>query len=872
MDRLFKPQYLTVALIMVVCLALMTLVLPRFPDKVCTLPLWILIVSEYCFALGVSVCAQFNSLRKSLFALRITPALISTGVAFLIAAIGVPFSPINAWGPDGSIAVGLVQLTVLNLAILFSIFTLTGEEQPVSEETLSQEESSAANTTNIKRLTQIRVKAIHSKGTDEDEPNMDLEAIPALPESSSSLDLQELNDPGLQNFKQASQSFAGSPLQGLVNRTTLKTNIDDSKSPSQPTVQKTKQSSTMQAVDISTVEKLLIPPGSASSQNQMPVAKQVPSELKRLPSANPSKIQNKIDQIKKPVSGTISKLQGLSASGTGAAHITRQGVDNSDLKSVLDRLDDTEDATSEELVREKASVKEEFVAPPAQEGMVFRQPVDKEVDSIFDKITTDSKPEMSKSGATTESKLASPRAGKIEPGVFQNKVDDDVEDIFSGMVSAEAQREVSKSESVLKSSPANQDLDLAPSANAATGGSLFAQPIDKEMDSIFDKIAPEAKPEIGKGISPQTSTMDSSIESKFDSGVFKKKVDSEVEEIFSGMVSPEAQREVARTDASFTPSRLPSQIQAPGANAASGGSLFAQPIDKEMDSIFDKIAPEAKPEIAKSESKQTNTIIDQPIESKLDSGVFKKKVDDDVEDIFSGMVSPEAQKEVPSSKSAGLQKPNVSDSEITGDRSSVLASFDASASDHTNAIPELKDFGRLSSRASAEKESANQAGTMKTIGKLLIDSEAVENIIKKADSGKITINLPSAKVISQIRGQGIQNLLNAIDSFDGVEGSMLVGEDGLVILSTLSGVSDRDGTGVLAHGMLGNSNIGTQKLDLGELEQMILISTAKEGKNSRQLTTVCTDVEAGVLAVFLELKTLSGLDNLLEKIDAIANG
>lgn len=161
---------------------------------------------------------------------------------------------------------------------------------------------------------------------------------------------------------------------------------------------------------------------------------------------------------------------------------------------------------------------------------------------------------------------------------------------------------------------------------------------------------------------------------------------------------------------------------------------------------------------------------------------------------------------------------------------------------------------------------------MKTIGKLLIDSEAVENIIKKADSGKITINLPSAKVISQIRGQGIQNLLNAIDSFDGVEGSMLVGEDGLVILSTLSGVSDRDGTGVLAHGMLGNSNIGTQKLDLGELEQMILISTAKEGKNSRQLTTVCTDVEAGVLAVFLELKTLSGLDNLLEKIDAIANG
>lgn len=706
MDRLFRPQYLTVALLMAICLALMTLVLPRFPDRVCNLPLWILILSEYLFAIGVSVCAQFQSLRQSFSNIRLAPGLISLGIVFFIAAIGVTFSPINAWGADGSISIGLGQLTILNLAILFSIFTITTQEHPEFEETLTKLESSNANRTSIKRLTQIRIKAIHPKAPEEGE-----QIIGSNP--------AQVTDPGLQSLRQTGSVPDVSAYQGLVNRTT--------------------QSRIRRAVDISTVEKLLIPPGSSTSQNQKPVTKDSPPEIKRLPSVNAAKAQNKTDQAKKTPSNAMSKLQALSASGTGVAHSAQAGTDTSALKSVLDRLDNDDEKNR----------------------------------------------------------------------VFKQKVDSEVEEVFSAMVPAEAQREVSKSEL----EPMPSSVDQSQDSPTATGAFLFAQPIDKEMDSIFAQIAPEAKPEIGKTQALSKSKTEPIIESKADSGVFKTSVDSEVENIFSGMVSLEAQR-VVSTESQMQPAA----------------------------------------------------------QNQEEPRLFKEKVDDQVDNIFSSIAPAEAQKEVKNRKSVESDKASVSDSETTGDRSIVVAGFDASVSDQKNAIPELKDFGRLSSRASAESESLTQAGTMKTIGKLLIDSDVVEKIIKKAESGRITINLPSAKVISEVRGQGIQSLLKAIDSFGGVEGSMLVGEDGLIISSTLTTVADRDGTGVLAHGMLGNSNIVMQRLDLGELEQMILISNTKEGRTVRQLTTVCTDVNVGVLAVFLDLKTLSGLDNLLERISAIANG
>ena len=112
---------------------------------------------------------------------------------------------------------------------------------------------------------------------------------------------------------------------------------------------------------------------------------------------------------------------------------------------------------------------------------------------------------------------------------------------------------------------------------------------------------------------------------------------------------------------------------------------------------------------------------------------------------------------------------------------------------------EVKEFGRLSGKPTATaKFGGETAGTMKTIGKLLLDVQAVENIIKSGENRKIGANLSTAKIISAARGEGIKNILIAIDTYEGVAGSLIVGHDGLVIASTVGNSWDKDVLGALS--------------------------------------------------------------------------
>jgi hypothetical protein len=58
---------------------------------------------------------------------------------------------------------------------------------------------------------------------------------------------------------------------------------------------------------------------------------------------------------------------------------------------------------------------------------------------------------------------------------------------------------------------------------------------------------------------------------------------------------------------------------------------------------------------------------------------------------------------------------------------------------------EVKEFGRLSTRSGSLKSGPETVGTMKTIGKLLLDVKAVENIIKSGETKKIGSGLSTAK-------------------------------------------------------------------------------------------------------------------------------
>ncbi|HMY04540.1 MAG TPA: roadblock/LC7 domain-containing protein, partial [Candidatus Obscuribacter sp.] len=123
--------------------------------------------------------------------------------------------------------------------------------------------------------------------------------------------------------------------------------------------------------------------------------------------------------------------------------------------------------------------------------------------------------------------------------------------------------------------------------------------------------------------------------------------------------------------------------------------------------------------------------------------------------------------------------------------------------------------------------------------------------------------------ISAARGEGIRNILTSIDTYEGVAGSLIVGHDGLVIASTVGQGWDKDMLGALSTALLSTSNLATKKLEIGKLRQMVMLTKVNENDFR---TTVLTDVEVGILAVFIEKTDLTKIDGLLESIHKTIHG
>ena len=177
---------------------------------------------------------------------------------------------------------------------------------------------------------------------------------------------------------------------------------------------------------------------------------------------------------------------------------------------------------------------------------------------------------------------------------------------------------------------------------------------------------------------------------------------------------------------------------------------------------------------------------------------------------------------------------------------------------------QMKEFGRLSSNSSAA--STDNQGAIKAIGRQLIDVQAVENIIKSGEKRERmgSHGMTTARVISQARGEGIKALLTKIDCCPGVAGSLIVGNDGLVIASTLQGGLDKDLLGALCNAMHSHTDLGVRELHMGKTRQVIFHAEDK--------ITVLTAVAVGVLAVFVENHDLGQIDSLLTAIDSTVRG
>ncbi len=168
---------------------------------------------------------------------------------------------------------------------------------------------------------------------------------------------------------------------------------------------------------------------------------------------------------------------------------------------------------------------------------------------------------------------------------------------------------------------------------------------------------------------------------------------------------------------------------------------------------------------------------------------------------------------------------------------------------------ELKDFGRLNPKAA--KPDSQPPGTMRTIGKMLLDSQSVETIIRSGEQG----GLSTAKIITEDKGQQLTTVLQKLRNYPGVTGCLIVGHDGLVISSTLESDMDSCSQGAMALAVFSPSGTAIKKLEFGNLKQLIAHTADK--------LTIFSEVSNGILIVFSDYAETGSIVGLLDAVNAL---
>ena len=242
-------------------------------------------------------------------------------------------------------------------------------------------------------------------------------------------------------------------------------------------------------------------------------------------------------------------------------------------------------------------------------------------------------------------------------------------------------------------------------------------------------------------------------------------------------------------------------------------------------------------------------------------------VSNDIENIFNDLVGPETATATPSQKDFSpaettpaaptedqppVAPPPGPATPVAEEAPAAEESFGPQLTDAgTSAKTAVKEFGKLS--AAAHKPDAT-TGTLKTIGQMLLDTAAVEKILKKAEKNE---GGSKWRVLTVDRGADLQKLMDKLGAFEGVESALLMGKDGLLLSNTETISSMKYVYGPLSLAMLSTTGLGTAKLQMGELRQCVLKSGDK--------VSILTDVGSAIVCVFAEWNVAS-IDKLMEYI------
>lgn len=143
---------------------------------------------------------------------------------------------------------------------------------------------------------------------------------------------------------------------------------------------------------------------------------------------------------------------------------------------------------------------------------------------------------------------------------------------------------------------------------------------------------------------------------------------------------------------------------------------------------------------------------------------------------------------------------------------------------------------------------ASQDGLV-SIGKLLVDQNTLKRIIDNAEKRGAGV-YSTTTIISNSRGADLDQLLQRIDGCEGVQGSLIVGRDGLVIASSLPPTYEKELVGAIASSMLTNLDVQGKKMRVGSTRLALL--------DTENALVMLVALQVGVLVVMAP--SLVGLD------------
>ena len=748
--------------------------------------------------------------------------------------------------------------------------------------------------------------------------------------------------PSLSSMLDSLDSAPKSSLASSANATSAGTagGVTTPKAPASATPTSTPKPSTTPATETSKTEPTKpaaatasqpLKPASSSTQTNVPTATPKPAEA------------SKAADTAKPVEATKAADVPAKTDAKEAAAPLKSEAMKADMESGLFETG---------LDKEIDDIFSNLVPAEAQKTV---QPIESKAEPIDEHLPFSNEEVEETAAEVVESSAKIDELPSEKEGIFETQIDQELDDIFSNLVPAEAQKEVTSAKTDAKPAatkpteiPAVEKVEskpapepkVVPEAAKADNGVLEESGLDRELDDIFSNLAPsEAQRSVTHetlarvraadvtgdhpALTPENMMRNRSQEEMS----FAPPSDDELEandlhqhesstesadahdeilkpgkfsETLQAMPSLQATVEGLLSNlASSETKKVETESFAPpeAKESSNGGGVATQVMDL-LDSL-ESVQPAEQEEATipyTSHAAQESVEAAESSSGDLVNDLFKEsaKVEPTAE-LLTESSADELAEPVGEVKAAPIVETAEVKSEAVADTSEAATAVEATTPDNqVNAVAEpvaeveaapasdlesaassetdvskktakqLKEFGRLSSKKGTGEFATETAGTMKTIGKLLLEVQAVENIIKAGESGTIGSGLTTARVISAARGEGIKALLSKIDSYSGVDGSVIVGHDGLVIASTAGPGMDKDTLGVLSVACLSTSNLATKKLEIGKLRQMVLVTDAK--------TTVLTDVDVGILAVFLNNNDVGKIDGLLEAIHDTIHG